>query len=472
MQDQQNNKNKNKENIDLARRKLLAGIAAASVGGAGLAACGSSSSPDASAVTQVLPDPESSGIDHIVVVMMENRSFDHYFSWVSGATTANMAKLALKDSDGNTVSSRKLTDYQNCSLADPDHSYDGGRTHYNDGAMDGFLLTQPVGDDFPVGYYLADDLPFYKGVVANWTLCDHYFSGILSSTYPNRMYMHGGQTDRNDNSVKPYSLTSVWDALGSVGRTGRYYYTDAAGWALINVLMAGHNPGAANIRTFSRFLTDAANGDLADVTFIDPAFLSEGDGTSADDHPLADIRKGQVWLNQIYDALRSSPAWEKTLLIINYDEWGGFYDHVAPPYAPVSYDEYKDTGNDGLLGFRVPCMAIGPRAKRGHLEQRQFDPNSILNMIAWRFGFAPLGARGATSMNFAQLLDFDSAPNLDAPAFDVPDDDSWGQACSSSTSSISAEHDAEVKRRQAEHLEEWQGLVDIAYAQGLRPDSD
>ncbi|MFT4047997.1 MAG: alkaline phosphatase family protein, partial [Solimonas sp.] len=178
-----------KDDVDHARRKLLTAIAAASVGTAGFSACGSSSGM-ASDDDVVLPEPEDSGIDHIVAVMMENRSFDHYFSWVSGATTVKQAKVALEDSDGNTVAARHLTDYQNCSLADPDHSYDGGRTHYNGGEMDGFLLTQPVGDDFPVGYYTADDLPFYKGVVANWTLCDHYFPERRGRRRSRRRHLH------------------------------------------------------------------------------------------------------------------------------------------------------------------------------------------------------------------------------------------------------------------------------------------
>jgi phospholipase C len=105
-------------------------------------------------------------------------------------------------------------------------------------------------------------------------------------------------------------------------------------------------------------------------------------------------------------------------MIINYDEWGGFFDHVPPSYAPVSAAE-RTLGNDGRLGCRVPCVLIGPRARRGHVEHMQLDPNSILNMIAWRFGFAPLGVRGGSN-NIALALDFADAPNYSAPAFDVP----------------------------------------------------
>ncbi len=463
--------------VDLTRRRVLAGLAA-SAGAAGLAACGSSGGGGgddvpAAAAMQVLPPPSESGIDHIVVVMMENRSFDHYFGWVPGAD-GRQAGLRFADTRAQVQTTRNLApDYQNCALADPAHSYEAGRTHLNGGKMDGFLLTQPAGDDFPIGYYTADSLPFYKGVVEHFTLCDRYFSGILAATQPNRYYMHAGQTNKLNNDVSFFSLPTIWDALKSVGRSGRYYYGDLAGWALVSLEFAGHNPGPANILPFARFLDDARNGTLADVSYIDPAMVGEGAGTSNDDHPLADIRKGQVLLNSIYDALRTSPQWDKTLLIINYDEWGGFYDHVEPPFAPVTFEEFQATGNDGRLGFRVPCMAIGPRARRGYLEKRQLDPNSILNMIAWRFGFAPLGARGATSMNFAQLLDFSSPPRLDAPVFEVPDDPSFGQACAAqigaAKSTMSAERYAEVQRRHEEHINEWQSLVQAALAAGLQP---
>ena len=458
---------------DLTRRQFLAGLATAGAA-AGIAACGSSSSPDSGeAPLQTLPAPENSGIDHIVVVMMENRSFDHYFGWVPGAN-GRQAGLNFTGTDGKQYATHDLApDFQNCANADPDHSYEGGRTQLNGGKMDGFLQTQPAGDTFPIGYYTADSLPFYKGVVENWTLCDRYFCGILGPTQPNRYYMHAGQTSKKTNDIDHFNLPTVWDALKSVGRTGKYYYGDLAGWALVSLEFAGHNPGLGNILPFSNFLDDAKNGNLADVSYVDPSMLGEGAGTSNDDHPLADIRKGQVLLNSIYDALRQSPQWEKTLLIINYDEWGGFYDHVEPPFAPVTFEEFQATGNDGRLGFRVPCMAIGPRVKRNHVEKRQFDPNSILNMIAWRFGFAPLGARGATSLNFAQVLDFSSPPNTAAPAFSVPDDPSYGQACSSQMAaakqSMPAARYAEIERRHAEHLDEWAGLVQAALAAGHVP---
>src|SRR5262249_50563922 len=131
-------------------------------------------------VPKSLPSPDATDIDHVVVVMMENRSFDHYFGWLPGADGIQAGRT-FTDVEGQAQVSHDLApDSQNCSSADPSHSYGGGRKHYNDGAMDGFLKTAPAGDTFPVGYYTKDSLPFYGPVSDHFTICDHYFSGILS----------------------------------------------------------------------------------------------------------------------------------------------------------------------------------------------------------------------------------------------------------------------------------------------------
>jgi len=360
------------------RRRILTGIAASAsglaLGGAGIA---SAAAHSAKAVRKMdLPSPQDCGIEHFVVVMMENRSFDHALGWVAGAE-GKQAGLSFADVNGTVYSTHDLApDYQNCSSADPDHSYDAGRTDCNGDAMDGFLLPQPVGDTFPIGYFTADSLPFYAGCASSWTVCDHYFTGILSCTFPNRVYMHAGQTDRVTNSFNISTLPTVWDSLKSVGVSHRYYFSDVPITALW---------GRAHLditRRFEHFEQDAAAGALPAVSYIDPHMLGEGSGVSKDDHPFADVRDGQAFLNQVYNILRKSPNWSRTLMIVNYDEWGGFFDHVPPPYAPVTTAEYEATGNDGRLGIRVPCIAIGPRALRASVVSTQFDPNSILNMFA------------------------------------------------------------------------------------------
>jgi phospholipase C len=470
---------------DPSRRRILAGLAAAPVV-ASLGSCAVSSEPDKGAIAAALgaglPKPEDSGVDHIVVVMMENRSFDHMLGWVPGAE-GKQAGLSYAHKQGGTfptfaLSPDPMYGFQGCNWADPDHGYDGGRIQFNGGKCDGFLKTDGTGanvnDHFPIGYYVADDLPFYKGCAENWTICDRYFCGIMSATIPNRMYMHAGRTDRNENSTNTSTLETVWDRLAAKGHTGRYYAPDLPLTALWGSKYLDIT------RPYDSFLADAAAGQLADVTYIDPAFgfsVGEGPGLSRDDHPHADVRDGQAFLSQIYNALTASPQWGRTLLIINYDEWGGFYDHVPPPLAPVSADERSNIlpqGNDGRLGFRTPCVLIGPRVKKAHVEQMQLDPNAILNLICWRFGLDPLGVRAATSGNLAHALDFSAAPRSDVPAIEVPAGPGgvpgapFGQLCSNELPvSVPLPEMDPVARSMAMHRLEIQALGNLALRNGF-----
>ncbi|MGH8676541.1 MAG: alkaline phosphatase family protein, partial [Burkholderiales bacterium] len=126
-----------------------------------------------------------------------------------------------------------------------------------------------------------------------------------------------------------------------------------------------------------------------------------------------------VLMNRVYDALRLGPKWDKTLLIINYDEWGGFFDHVTPPILTASERDVEVTGNDGRLGFRVPCALIGPRVKRGHVYPGLLHPNAILNFFSWRFDLPPIGSRSLISGNLADALDWDNPPRLDSHGYTV-----------------------------------------------------
>jgi phospholipase C len=173
--------------------------------------------------------------------------------------------------------------------------------------------------------------------------------------------------------------------------------------------------------TFPEFLADAAAGALPAVSYVDPKFLDEGSGSSADDHPHADIRAGQTFLNSVYQAVTTSPNWPTTALIINYDEWGGFFDHVPPGHAPDQSKPLDKPGYDmSLRGFRVPCTLISPRARRGYVAHNVYDHTSVLKMIEWRFGLQPLTQRDAAARNIAEVLDFAHPPNLTAPAYPVP----------------------------------------------------
>ena len=385
----------------------------------------------------LLPPPEFSGIDHIVVLMMENRSFDHMLGWLEGAD-GRQNGLRYADSNGVEHRTYRLApDFQGCGHPDPDHSYQGARIEYNNGACDGWLRAGR-NDEYAIGFYQKQDLPFFAGVTAQATNCDRYFSAIMAGTFANRIYQHAAQTDRFENTFAISSLPTIWDQLGVYDQpTARYYFQDLPFLALWG---AKYVPFA---RTFADFLADAGSGALPAVSFVEPRFLGEEVGLSNDDHPHADIRNGQAFMNLVYTAITTGPAWSRTLLVINYDEWGGFFDHVPPPTAPVPpADEAIDplTKEDGLLGFRTPCFLISPYARRAQVSHTVFDHTSILKFIEWRWGLDPLTVRDATANNLAEALQFVN-PEFKPKRFNVPAGP-FGGLCL--PSAVAAESDREL----------------------------
>lgn len=172
-------------------------------------------------------------------------------------------------------------------------------------------------------------------------------------------------------------------------------------------------------RSIASFFVDCAAGTLPSVAFVDPRFIDEESGTSGDDHPHADIRIGEAFLNAIYRAVTTSPAWARTVLVFNFDEWGGFFEHVPPPTAPIPAADQAAGNADGRLGFRVPCLLVSPFAPRERVSHVAFDHTSVLSMIEWRWDLAPLTVRDAGARNLATVLDF-RTPSVHAPQFAVP----------------------------------------------------
>jgi phospholipase C len=366
-----------------------------------------------------LPHPEKSGIEHVVVVMMENRSFDHFLGWLPHAD-GRQAGLAYADPSGAMHKTYHLTQFNGCGFTDPDHSYQGGRQQYNNGKMDGFL-TDTVNDEFAVGYYGPKDRPFMSQLAQAYTTCDRYFCSILGPTYPNRFFQHSAQTDRLDDALTLAKMPTIWDQLNqSGGPTGKYYASD------LPFLLVLYGAKYASITsTFTEFLSDAKAGTLPNVSYVDPKFLGEAQGTAADDHPLSDIRAGDAFLSQVFHAVANGPGWHKTVLVINYDEWGGFFDHVEPrritagvpvgtsPSAGIDTD--LDAQGKVLSGFRVPCVVASPfsriGAKQAAVNHNFYDHTSVLKLIEWRWGLQPLTQRDASHApsdpgNLATLLNF------------------------------------------------------------------
>jgi len=363
-------------------------------------------------------------IDHIVVVMMENRSFDHLLGWLPNAD-GQQAGLIYVDAQGVAYQTHPLApDYTGCPHPDPTHSYAGGRVEYDGGKMDGFLRAGH-NDIYSIGYYLEQDLPFYNALARNYTSFDRYFCSILSSTFPNRIFQHAAQTDRLSNTYTISTLPTIWDRLAQGGVSARYYYSNIPFLALWG---AKYIPISA---TFAQFLTDALAGNLPAVSFVDPRYTTVDDGTGNDDHPHADMRAGDAFMADVFHAVSSSAAWPKTALIFTFDEWGGFFDHVPPPrvVAPNNVDPDLVNGN-ALLGLRIPPVVVSPFTRGDPQSPRVmhqvFDHTSVLKLIEWRFGLPPLTARDASDQvgNLKIALKLSqpdaSVPNLPAPLSYVP----------------------------------------------------
>lgn len=370
--------------------------------GAGLLGCSDSTgSPAPSA-------PDDSGLEHVIIVTMENRSFDHLLGWLPTAD-GKQAGLSYSDRYNALRQTHHLTDFQGCGFADLSHSYAGGRTAYNNGGCDGWLRAGN-NDDYAIGYYEAADLAFLGQAAPQWMVLDRYFAPFLGPTYPNRLIMQAGQTDRIENTLVASTLPTIWDRLAAAGLSGRNY-----GSSLVSASLFGIRYTSL-IRPIASFFSDAAAGTLPNVAFVDPDFSSD---FSDSYHPPGDIRNGEALLGSIYRAVTTSPAWSSTLLIITFDEWGGFFDHVPPPPAPIPPGE-RDVGNlDGLRGFRVPTLLISPFARRRQTSSAVYDHASILRLIQWRWGLQPLTVRDTAANNLADELDF-KAPQTNAPVIGVP----------------------------------------------------
>jgi phospholipase C len=407
----------------------------------------------------------SNGIEHVVVLMLENRSFDHLLSWLPDADGRH--DMSYRSADGHTYPNYPLApDFQGCGYSDPDHSWEGFLVQYNGGRLDGFLqrptapaanpgVTLAAANTFPVGYYTnvnADhrpkavpDLPVIGALAEHYTVLDRYFASFAGETFPNRFYQHAAQTDRDHNSNTISTLPSIWDQLSPIPNnagipTGGYFFRDLpflALWAtkyfpFWHPFAAGDTDALGIPVTTLPFLDTVAQGLLPNVSFIDPAFDTEGNGTSADDHPLADIRLGERFIADTYHALDNAGYLDNTVLVVTFDEWGGFFDHVPPPKVidhtnPANVDHTGDstTPTDGRLipdyrqlGFRVPAIVVSNLAPSRVVSRGPFEHTSTLKLIESTFGLQPLTARDAHAQNLGQVLL--SKPRHPVPAGAIP----------------------------------------------------
>ncbi len=387
--------------------KLGAQLAGAgAVGGATVAAQGAFAmeADRAAKFTSVLAGaPANSGIDTVVIVMMENRSFDSYLGWLnrdakyiadgksrfgSGFGVLGNIHQTFTAPDGKRVKTEPhgvnagpINSWEGCGHPDPGHGWRAGRAERDFG----FLASDSGNDPFALSYFQRTDLPIYAALSRRFTICDRWHAALLGPTYPNREYLLSGQSGGHKDNYLPlaeggFQWPAIFDRLNAAGVSVADYASDFPPFILFGDRTAPY------LRTLDDFHADAAAGTLAQVSYVDPSFIGDGEN---DDHPLADPRAGQLFIRDVVRSFTRSPQWKRGLLLVMYDEWGGFFDHIAPPVALDDRSSPIDDENFGQCGFRVPAIIASPRALHGYVDHTQYDHTSVLRFLEWRFLGAP-----------------------------------------------------------------------------------
>lgn len=423
------------------RRKFLTG-AAAGVGAAALGQRLARGNVVFDTVRSLVPQPTATGVTHVVVLMMENRSVDHMLGFLGeqsggefdGKTGVAFNPALTMSPWGAGTGRPGGPDYAGCGYEDPGHGWDHGRVQRGDATYEAYLAnptnpaTWPQGwldngshnDEFALSYYSAADLPVHANLAREFTTFDRYFCSVLTQTFPNREYMHSAQSGGiHDNSTPPeragqnpawltgFDWPTIWDLLEEQGISWGYYFNNLPATALWGRRLA------KNTHHISNYYEDCALGRLPQVCFVDPYFVTGVDGFGNDDHPHADLRAGQQFVADVVHAFSTSPHWPSGALFVNYDEWGGFADRVPPPvltaaqepranYNGLTQSATSDPRDSfAQMGFRVPALLVSPfarsRSTTGRVDHTVYDHVSILEFIISNYGLPSLRSRDANA---------------------------------------------------------------------------
>jgi phospholipase C len=394
-------------------------------------------------------------IDHFIILMQENRSFDHYFGTLRGVRGFNDSK-AIRLANGRSVFYQpdplnpdgyelpfhldtKTTSAQK--LHDLSHEWSAQHASWNGGKMDNWVpahrATNKASGPLTMGYYTRADIPFHYALADAFTICDGYFCSVLGPTYPNRLYhwtatvdpdgKYGGPATNNaayDGSIT-YSWETYPERLEKAGVSWQFVF-ETDDYAL-NVMryFANYKNAAKNSalhqkaltgRPFATFLEQLRAGDLPQVTWM----FAQAEQC---EHPAYMPIAGADYIRQTLEALWSNPAlWARTAVIINYDENDGQFDHVAPPAPNPGTPGEFIKGLQVGLGFRVPCFVISPFSRGGYVANETFDHTSVLRLLETRFGVEVPNLtawRRGTTGDLTSAFGFGSAPDTSIP--DLPE---------------------------------------------------
>ena len=396
-------------------------------------------------------------IEHVVVLMLENRSFDHMLGYLYAASAnrspSGQAFDGLTGSESNPDTSgtpvpafRITTDTPSPYFmpgADPGEGYvatnlqlfgsqtppsppvatnEGFVTNYS--ATLAWETTSPGWKVLPgttstdiMGMFTPAMLPVLSGLAAGYAVCDRWFSSAPTETMPNRAFACAGTSQGHlDDKTKKFTCPSIFGALSQKQVSWAIYGYASDPLTRLNFPDTTAAPDS-NFGVFADFQAAAKSGQLPSYTFLEPSWSSSGNSQ----HPNYDVALGEQFILAVYSALRTSPAWNETLLVVTYDEHGGCYDHVAPPSGATPPD--SSVGELGFdfrrFGVRVPAVLVSPWIEAGTVFRAPstgppFDHTSILKTVELRWGIAPLTARDAAAADLGDVLTA-ASPRTDDP---------------------------------------------------------
>jgi phospholipase C len=351
-------------------------------------------------------------IRHVIVMMKENRSYDHLFGRLHDSGQPDAEPLPLDasntDRDGALVSVAHAS--STCYQRDPAHQWQAMHSMVNGGKMNGFArcAAQTTGTDghFAMTYYDANDLPFYYFLANTYAIADRYFPSVRGGTWPNRAYLLLGTSDGVRATHGGYpdpALPTLFSQLDEHDVSWGVYSVDEPFEGTLHWGDSHHGTG-----TVEDFLAQVADGTLPAVSFVDSRENVQ------DEHPTANVQVGEAWTRMIYEAVRHSALWPSSALLWTYDEAGGFFDHVPPPTSCIARPQDSDFYE---LGVRVPLVVISPWARRHYVSHARHEHTSILRFIQTLHGLPALTARDANSDALLDMFDFEHDPDevADAP---------------------------------------------------------
>ena len=390
-------------------------------------------------------------VQHFFVLMLENRSYDHMlgfsnFSGVDASTGQLTSANGLTGDERNFVGTTPYPVKEGAPFAmplDPGHEFEdvvrqlcGPAAAFPSGGpyppvdLSGFAAnyaaTGGAGDPGVImESYSPAQLPVLNALAAEFVVCDNWHASLPGPTWPNRMFAHAASSSGLDHSPSTEEIVcwetvkglefpngTIFDALRKNGVSRRLYAGDD-----FPLVAALKGIGLDDIRPYYHFKGDLAQPNYPySYIFIEPSYNVLGDyQCSTSQHPLGDVTRGEALIKSLYETVRNSALWKDSLILITWDEHGGFYDHVVPPAAVPPGDTVPGTGHNthgfrfDLYGPRVPAVVISPRIPKNLIDHRLYDHSSIPATVEALFGVLPLTNRDAAANHLAPLVTLDEA---------------------------------------------------------------